>query len=69
MTQEGDEAEAQEDEMVGEEPEVEKKREPEPEWKTKGEEGEEQKTSRKEKMNNAAYKDLELLLSITPKMQ
>ncbi|CAG7900585.1 unnamed protein product [Brassica rapa] len=56
-----DKAEAQEGEMVGKEPEVEKKREPEPEFEKQKEK---KHTTLKEKeMENTAYKDFETAIN------
>ncbi|CAF2157010.1 unnamed protein product [Brassica napus] len=56
-----DKADAQEGEMVGKEPEVEKKREPEPEFEKQKEK---KHTTLKEKeMENTAYKDFETAIN------
>lgn len=57
MTQEGDEAEVQEDEMVRKEHEVEKKRELEPDFEEHKEN--KQKALMEKEMDNAEYKDSE----------
>ena len=61
MIREGDEAAAQEDEMVGKEPEVERKREPQPEFEKQKEKKEENQKDLKEKemINSVAYKERE----------
>ncbi|KAH0877359.1 hypothetical protein HID58_064753 [Brassica napus] len=61
MIREGDEAAAQEDERVGKEPEVERKRDAEPEFGKQKEKKEEKHKALKEKemINSAAYKERE----------
>ncbi|KAL0704037.1 hypothetical protein Bca4012_070462 [Brassica carinata] len=61
MIREGDEAAAQEDERVGKEPEVERKRDAEPEFGKQKEKKEEKHKASKEKemINSAAYKGRE----------
>ncbi|KAL0795950.1 hypothetical protein Bca101_067327 [Brassica carinata] len=58
MIQEGNKAEAQEDEIVVKEPELEKKQEPESEFEKQKEKTERNQKALKEKeMDNAAYKN------------
>ncbi|CAN7040161.1 unnamed protein product [Brassica rapa subsp. trilocularis] len=59
MIREGDEAAAQEDERVGKEPEVERKREAKPEFGKQKEKKKEKHKALKEKevINSAAYKE------------